>query len=77
MAKLAQTRGLGNSKVPETAFGVGSRQTSRPLPSPRRQLATCLLLRFSCSASQLQAPSLAALVDLFAVVAPKQTDIRG
>jgi nicotinamidase-related amidase len=58
-----------------SAFSLGFRPTvvasataTRALPAPDGSVVP---------ASQLQAASLAALADLFAVVAPKQTDIRG
>lgn len=58
-----------------SAFSLGFRPTvvasataTRDLPAPDGSIVP---------ASQLQAASLAALADLFAVVAQKQTDIRG
>lgn len=58
-----------------SAFSLGFRPTvvasataTRDLPAPDGSIVT---------ASQLQAASLAALADLFAVVTPKQADIRG
>jgi nicotinamidase-related amidase len=57
------------------AYSLGFRPTvvaaataTRDLPAPDHSVI---------SAAQLQVASLAALADLFAVIAPKQSDIRG